>query len=135
MRPGPGVLDTSVLILLDQLAADADLPEEPLITTGTLAELSVGPLVTDNEFERAVRLARLQVTEATFEPILIDAPATRAFARVAVELRGSGRRTKPRSFDAVIAATALSRNLPILTANPADFTGIEGLDAVPIRAN
>jgi predicted nucleic acid-binding protein len=124
-----------VVILLDQLAADADLPEEPLITTVTLAELSVGPLVTDNESERAVRLARLQVTEATFEPIPFDAPAARAFARVAVELRGSGRRTKARSFDAIIAATALSRNLPIFTANPEDFTGIEGLDVVPIRAN
>jgi tRNA(fMet)-specific endonuclease VapC len=135
MRPGPGVLDTSVVILLDQLGEDADLPEEPLITAMTLAELSVGPLVTDNESERAVRLARLQVTEATFEPIPFDAPAARAFARVAVELRGSGRRTKARSFDAIIAATALSRNLPIFTANPEDFTGIEGLDVVPIRAN
>jgi tRNA(fMet)-specific endonuclease VapC len=135
MRPGPGVLDTSVVILLDQLAADADLPEEPLITTVTLAELSVGPLVTDDESERAVRLARLQVTEATFEPIPFDAPAARAFARVAVELRGSGRRTKARSFDAIIAATALSRNLPIFTANPEDFTGIDGLDVIPISAN
>jgi tRNA(fMet)-specific endonuclease VapC len=135
MRPGPGVLDTSVVILLDQLAADADLPEEPLITTVTLAELSVGPLVTDDESERAVRLARLQVTEATFEPIPFDVPAARAFGRVAAELRGSGRRTKARSFDAIIAATSLSRNLPIFTANPEDFTGIEGLDVVPIRVN
>ena len=135
MRPGTGVLDTSVVILLGQLATDADLPEEPLITTVTLAELSVGPLVTDDESERAARQARLQVTEATFEPIPFDAPAARAFARVAVELRGSGRRTKARSFDAIIAATALSRNLPIFTANPENFTGIEGLDVVPIRAN
>jgi tRNA(fMet)-specific endonuclease VapC len=135
MRPGPGVLDTSVVILLDQLAADADLPEEPLITTVTLAELSVGPLVTDDESERAVRLARLQVTEATFEPIPFDVPAARAFGRVAAALRGSGRRPKARSFDAIIAATALSRNLPIFTANPEDFTGIEGHDVVPIRAN
>ena len=135
MRPGTGVLDTSVVILLGQLATDADLPEEPLITTVTLAELSVGPLVTDDESERAARQARLQVTEATFEPIPFDAPAARAFARVAAELRGSGRRTKARSFDAIIAATALSRNLPIFTANPENFTGIEGLDVVPIRAN
>ena len=135
MRPGPGVLDTSVVILLGQLAADADLPEEPLITTVTLAELSIGPLVSDDESERAIRQARLQVTEASFEPIPFDAPAARAFARVASELRGSDRRTKARSFDAIIAATALSRNLPIFTANPEDFTGIEGLEVVPIRAN
>ena len=75
MRPGPGVLDTSVVILLDELDADADLPEEPLITAVTLAELSVGPLITDDDSERALRQARLQVTEATFEPIPFDAPA------------------------------------------------------------
>ena len=55
MRPGPGVLDTSAVILLGQLDANADLPEEPLVTAVTLAELSVGPLVTDDESERAVR--------------------------------------------------------------------------------
>jgi tRNA(fMet)-specific endonuclease VapC len=135
MRSGPGVLDTSVVILLGQLAADADLPEEPLITAVTLAELSVGPLVTDNESERAARQARLQVTEATFEPIPFDVPAARAFGRVAAELRGSGRRTKARSFDAMIAATALSRNLPIFTANAEDFNGIEGLEVVLIGAS
>jgi len=135
MRPGPGVLDTSVVILLDQLDADADLPEEPLITAVTLAELSVGPLITDDDSERALRQARLQVTEATFEPIPFDAPAARAFGRVAAELRGSGRRTKARSFDAMIAATAVSRNLPIFTANEDDFNGIGGLEVVPIRAH
>jgi hypothetical protein len=134
MRAGRGVLDTSVVILLDQLDADSDLPEEPFITTVTLAELSVGPLVTDDESERAVRLARLQLTEATFDPIPFDAPAARAFGRVAAQLRSSGRRTKSRSFDAIIAATALSRNLPVFTANPEDFTGIPELKVVAVRA-
>ncbi len=133
MRPGRGVLDTSVVILLDQLDADSDLPEEPFITTVTLAELSVGPLVTDDESERAVRLARLQLTEATFDPIPFDAPAARAFGRVAAQLRSSGRRTKARSFDAIIAATALSRSLPVFTANPEDFTGIPELEVVVVR--
>jgi tRNA(fMet)-specific endonuclease VapC len=133
MRPGRGVMDTSVVILLDQLDADSDLPEEPFITTVTLAELSVGPLVTDDESERAVRLARLQLTEATFDPIPFDAPAARAFGRVAAQLRSSGRRTKARSFDAIIAATALSRSLPVFTANPEDFTGIPELEVVVVR--
>lgn len=134
MRPGPGVLDTSVVILLGRLDADADLPEEPLITAVTLAELSAGPLVTDDESERAIRQARLQVTEATFEPIPFDVPAARAFGRVAAELRGSGRRTTARSFDAMIAATAVSRNLPVFTANAEDFSGIQGLEVIPIGA-
>lgn len=40
-----GVIDTNTLILIDRLEA-TDLPDEPLITAVTLAELSVGPLVT-----------------------------------------------------------------------------------------
>jgi tRNA(fMet)-specific endonuclease VapC len=97
MRPGKGVLDTSVVILLDHLDEDSDLPEEPLITTVTLAELSVGPLVTDDERERAARQARLQLTEASFDPLPFDASAARAFGRVAAELRNSGRKSKAHS--------------------------------------
>ena len=98
-----------------QLRDRSHLPEEPLIATVTFAELSVGPLVTDDESGRALRQARLQVTEAPFEPIPFDAPAARGFVRVAAELRGSRRPTKAGSFDAIIAATASSRNLPIFT--------------------
>jgi tRNA(fMet)-specific endonuclease VapC len=134
MRKGRGVLDTSVVVLLDVLSVDSDLPEEPFITTVTLAELSVGPIVAADESERAARQARLQTTEATFDPIPFDAAAARAFGRVAAELRNSGRRTKARSFDAMIAATALSRGLPIFTANPRDFIGISGLVTVEVRA-
>jgi tRNA(fMet)-specific endonuclease VapC len=132
MRPGQGLLDTSVVILLDRLDEHSDLPEEPLITAITLAELSVGPLVTDDESERAARQARLQVTEASFDPLPFDASAARTFGRVAAELRRGGRTASARSFDAMIAATALSRGLPVFTANPEDFNGIEGLEVVTI---
>ncbi|HEY5272003.1 MAG TPA: type II toxin-antitoxin system VapC family toxin [Acidimicrobiales bacterium] len=132
MRPGQGLLDTSVVILLDRLDEHSDLPEEPLITAVTLAELSVGPLVTDDESERAARQARVQATEASFDPLSFDASAARTFGRVAAELRRSGRTARARSFDAMIAATALSRGLPIFTANPEDFNGIEGLEVVTI---
>ena len=132
MRQGRGVLDTSVVVLLDLLSIESDLPEEPFITTITLAELSVGPLVAADDSERAARQSRLQLTEATFDPIPFDASAARAFGRVAAELRSSGRRTRARSFDAMIAATALSRDLPVFTANPRDFAGITGLEIVEV---
>jgi hypothetical protein len=132
MRPGKGVLDTSVVILLGQLDEGIDLPEEPLITAVTLAELSVGPLVADDERERMVRQARLQVTEASFDPLPFDASAARAFGQVAAELRKSGRKGRARSFDAMIAATAMARGLPVFTANEEDFAGIQGLEVIGV---
>jgi predicted nucleic acid-binding protein len=80
---GRGILDTSTVILLGRLSDPTDLPDEPLITTITLAELSVGPLVTDDEHERAARLTHLQQAESDFDAIAFDATAARAFGRVA----------------------------------------------------
>jgi hypothetical protein len=127
------VLDTSTLILLPRLEDATRLPAEPVITAVTLAELSVGPLVARDEDERAARQAQLQQAEADFEPLPFDAPAARAFGRVAASLRRGGRKTAARAYDAMIAATAIANDLPVYTCNPRDFTGIEGLDvhAVP----
>lgn len=131
-RPARGVLDTSTVILLAQLQDAAALPAEPLITTVTLAELSVGPLVARDQRERAARQAHLQQAEADFEPLAFDAAAARAFGRVAASLRRAGRKTTARAYDAMIAATAIANDLPVYTCNPVDFGGIEGLDVVPV---
>lgn len=126
-----GILDTSTVVLLGRLSPD-DLPEEPLITAVTLAELSVGPLVASNRKERAARQAALQQAEADFRPLPFDADAARAFGRVAASLRASGRKVQARSYDAMIAATAIANDLPLYTVNPVDFAGIDGLDLRPV---
>lgn len=126
-----GVLDTNVVVLLDRLRAE-NLPDQPVITAITLAELSVGPLATDDPDERQLRQARLQETEAAFDPLPFDAPAARAFGRVAAGLRRTGRRWQPRAFDALIAAGAIAHDLPVYTCNPRDFTGINELTLAPI---
>jgi len=130
IRPARGVLDTSTLILLQRLTNAASLPEEPVITAVTLAELSVGPLVAADQNERAARQAHLQQAEADFDPLPFDADAARAFGRVAASLRRAGRKTTARAYDAMIAATAVANDLPIYTCNPADFSGIDELDVV-----
>jgi tRNA(fMet)-specific endonuclease VapC len=127
-----GILDTSTVIRLGRLRDAGALPAEPLITTVTLAELSVGPLVTDDERERAARQAHLQQAEADFEPLPFDAAAARAFGGVAASLRRAGRKTAARAYDAMIAAIALANDLPVYTFNPADFAGIEGLEVVAV---
>lgn len=127
-----GILDTSTVILLPQLDDPATLPDEPLITTVTLAELSVGPLVAKDDAERAARQAQLQQAEADFTPLPFDAAAARAFARVAASLRRSGRKPAARAYDAMIAATAVAHELPVYTANPADFRDIDDLEVVGV---
>jgi len=126
------VLDTSAVILLPRVTDASALPAEPVITAVTLAELSVGPLVTSDERERAARQAYLQQAEADFDPLPFDAAAARAFGRVAASLRRAGRKPAARSYDAMIAATALANELPIYTANPDDFREIDGLEVVAV---
>lgn len=132
IRHERGVLDTSTVITLPKLEDETLLPVEPLITAVTLAELSVGPLVASSDKERAARQAHLQQAEADFQPLAFDAPAARAFGTVAASLRRSGRKTKARAYDAMIAATALANDLPVYTCNPNDFAGIDGLEVVAV---
>jgi predicted nucleic acid-binding protein len=126
------VLDTSTLILLTRIQDERLLPVEPLITTVTLAELSVGPLLATTDEERAARQTHVQQAEADFDPLPFDVPAARAFGRVALALRRSGRAVKPRAYDVMIAATVLANGLPLYTCNPKDFTGIDGLTVVSV---
>lgn len=127
-----GILDTSTVIRLQRLTDPSALPAEPIITTVTLAELSVGPLVARDEQERAARQAHLQQAEADFDPLPFDAASARAFGRVAASLRQAGRKPAARAYDAMIAAIAVANDLPIYTFNPADFAGIDGLEVVAV---
>jgi tRNA(fMet)-specific endonuclease VapC len=127
-----GILDTSTVILLEKLVDAKALPAEPLITAVTLAELSVGPLVAKAESERAGRQTQLQQAEADFKPLPFDADAARAFGSVVASLRRAGRKTTARTYDAMIAATAVANNLPVYTCNPTDFSGIDRLEVIPV---
>jgi predicted nucleic acid-binding protein len=126
------LLDTSTLILLARITDAAKLPERPLISAITLAELSVGPLVARDDAGRAARLAHLQQAEADFDPLPFDAAAARAFGAVAASLRRAGRKPAARAYDAMIAAVAIANGLPVFTCNPDDFAGIEGLTVVGV---
>lgn len=128
-----GVLDTSTLILLGRIADTGSLPAEPLITTVTLAELSVGPLVATSDDERAARQAHVQQAEADFDPLPFDSAAARSFGRVAASLRRSGRKASARAYDAMIAAICVANDVPLHTCNPDDFTGIDGLTVIDVE--
>ena len=129
---GTGILDTNAVILLPRLTDAATLPDQPTITAITLAELSVGPLVATTGAERAARQAHLQQAEADFDPLPFDAAAARAFGGIAADLRAAGRKSSARAYDALIAAIAISVDLPLHTTNPDDFIGIRGLRVVTV---
>ncbi len=131
-NPTQGILDTNTVILLRFFSDSSLLPDQPLITTVTLAELTVGPLVTNDQPERVARQNVLQFAEANFEPIPFDSDAARAFGGVAATLRSAGRKVSARTYDAMIAAIAISRGLPVYTCNPVDFQGIDSLELVAL---
>jgi predicted nucleic acid-binding protein len=88
--------------------------------------------VAHDERERAARQAHLQQAEADFDPLPFDAAAARAFGRVAASLCRAGRKSTARSYDAMIAATALANDLSVYTCNPDDFSGIDDLNVVAV---
>jgi len=130
--PTTGLLDTDTVILLSRIADPSVLPQHPVISAITLAELSVGPLVATDEGQRAARLAHLQQAEADFDALPFDAAAARSFGQVAASLRRSGRKPAARAYDAMIAAVAIANGLPLYTCNEQDFAGIDDLTVVGV---
>jgi predicted nucleic acid-binding protein len=126
-RPLRGLIDTSVVIDLPEIEP-AQLPVEIAISAITLAELAAGPHATTDVTERAKRQDRLQRTEATFEPLPVDAGVARAYGRVYAAVSTGGRKARGRrAVDLLIAATAVAAGLPLYTRNPNDFAGLSGL--------
>ena len=126
-RPPRGIIDTSVVIDLDHIAA-GDLPAELAVSAITLAELAAGPHATTDPAERARRQDRLQRAESTFDPLPVDTEVARAYGRIYAAVTKAGRKARgARSLDLLIAATALASGLPLVTRNPEDFRGAESL--------
>jgi predicted nucleic acid-binding protein len=124
-----GLLDTNVVVHLSALDGTS-LPEEIVISAVTLAELSAGPHFADDPEERARRVSVLQHTESAFEPLPFDAQVARTYGRVAAAVRATGRTTRRRVADLMIAATAVTHQLPLYTISPGDFAGLERLVTV-----
>lgn len=126
-RPVRGLLDTSVLIDLDEIDV-GELPNTVAISALTIAELAAGPHATSDADERGRRQDRLQRAEAAFDPLPFDAEAARAYGRVFAAVTATGRKARgPRAVDLLIAASALALDLPLYTRNGDDFRGLEAL--------
>jgi len=118
-----GLLDTSVIIDLPALTEDA-LPFIAAVATVTLAELGAGLHTARNPVERATRLTRLQVVEASIEPLAFDTSAARHYSHLVALILGARQNPRPRRLDLMIAATAQAHELPLYTRNPRDFRAL-----------
>lgn len=125
-EPGRGLLDTSVVIDLDVMDPDS-LPEESAISAVSLAELAAGPHATDDEAERARRQDRLHWAAVTWDPIPFDADCARMYGRVFAAVRATGRSSRARIADLLVASTAAANGLPLYTRNQADLVSLENL--------
>lgn len=122
-----GLIDTSVLISLERIDPHG-LPDQLAVSAITLAELAAGPHATTEIAERARRQQRLQLAEATFDPLPFDARCARAYGRVYAETLRSGRKARgSRAIYLLIAATALANELPLYTSNIRDFQALTAL--------
>lgn len=124
-----GVLDTCVVIALGTVDP-SELPNDQAITTITLGELSVGPLITTDPVEQARRQARLQAVEHDFGESMLtyDQSAARVFGGVMAGALRRGRASRVRVSDYQIAAIAVANDIALYTINVDDFAGIDGLD-------
>ena len=127
---GPAVkaiFDTNLLIANDVRA----VPEEIGISTISLAELHYGVLVAA-ETQRALRLRRLAAIESRFTALPVDSEVARNYGLIYQLVAGTGRKPQARSFDLLIAATAMTHDAILYTRNIKDFSGLES--ALEVRA-
>ncbi|HEY5814942.1 MAG TPA: PIN domain-containing protein [Solirubrobacterales bacterium] len=94
----------------------------------TIAELARGPGATRNDLERERRRRHLHQVETSIDVLPFDLACARAYGVVAAAVERIGRKPRgARAVDLMIAATALSNELPLYTLNAKDFRGVEGL--------
>jgi predicted nucleic acid-binding protein len=122
IRPGAGLLDTSILV---SPADSALLPAETSVSMLSLAELAAGPHATADAAERGRRQERLQLVEAIYDPLPFDAACARAYGRIYSAIVQTGRKARGRrAVDLLIAATAVAHSLPLYTRNAGDLHGL-----------
>jgi predicted nucleic acid-binding protein len=122
----PGVraiLDTSVVIATDVGPLEGELA----ISAATLAELHFGVLVAKQPQVRAERLRRLSVLQHKFDALPVDESVAASYGQLAAAVVETGRQSRARTMDLLIAATAHAHSARVYTRNADDFAGMDGL--------
>lgn len=121
------LLDTSVVVALAQERLEFDPPTRAAISIITLCELHHGVLSADDR-RRPKRLMTLDWARHRFDALPVgDEVAPRFGQLMDAARRATG--AKPDARDALIAATAMSYHMPVLTRDN-DFKAFKGVEVV-----
>lgn len=106
------LLDTSVLV--DGIPEEVEVAS---ISVVSIAELQFGVERARDEPERQRRLAWLGALQSTFDPYPVDQSVALAWGRLAHLAVERGRQPRRRAMDLLIAATASTHDLTLLTSD------------------
>lgn len=109
-----GLLDTSVFIAAEATRPLGQLPDHVAVSVITIGELELGVLAATDDDIRARRADTLALAREA-DPIPINESVMTEWARLVSTCRSAGIQRTVRLTDALIAATALARGLPIVT--------------------
>lgn len=114
MTAPAGLLDTSVLIAAETGRPLGALPERVAISVVTLGELQLGVLASRDAESRARRADTLAFAR-TADPVPITEATMDAWARLVIDARAAGIHRTVKLTDALIAACAVERGIPVVT--------------------
>src|SRR4029077_889216 len=115
------IVDTSVLV-----ATDADLSVLACqISAVSCAELHVGVHAARDDEARLARQHRLTLIQATYgHGIAVTDETAHHYGQLCGRLKQHGRNPRGRAMDLMIATTALSLGVVLVTRNPADVDSL-----------
>lgn len=125
-----GLLDTSVFVAREDGRPIGELPGRVAVSVVTIGELEFGVLAAEDDAVRARRADTLALARAA-DPIPIGEAVMGAWARLLADCRAARIHRGVKLTDALIAATAIERGLPVVTRDR-DFERIAAAHA-PLR--
>lgn len=112
--PPAGLLDTSVFIARESGRPLGELPDQVTVSVVTIGELELGVISTDDDAARARRADTLAVARG-FDPFPISEAVMVAWAHLVADCRKVGVRRFVKLLDSLIAATAVTHGIPVVT--------------------
>jgi predicted nucleic acid-binding protein len=109
-----GLLDTSVFIARETGRSLGELPDRVAISVVTIGELQLGVLNAVDDAARARRADTLALAR-TADPIPITEAVMTTWARLVADCKVAGVHRTVKLTDALIAATAVERGLPVVS--------------------